>query len=253
MHKTPLRRFLAANPFPNPLTLGFFYREKMRAIHRVAPDEPFRRILEVGGGQSGLTSLLYPEAEVVNVDIDFRYSEAPCNKGRNVRFICADSTALPFAARSFDAVTMFDLLEHIPEDRLAVSEAFRVLAPNGYLILSYPNEHWRFPYYRALRRLCPTQEEIMAEWGHVRRGYSQAVIHDLTAASCLAHHTFITPVTVVSHDIAWSSLPGRYKRLLCALLGPLTWTAHALHRSAAVGTETASVWRKPSPAPAING
>lgn len=248
MHKSPLGRFLAANPFPHPLTLGFFYREKMRAIHRVAPDEPFRRILEVGGGQSGLTSLLYPAADVVNVDIDFAYSRSPCNQRTNVRFVCADSTALPFADESFDAVTMFDLLEHVPEDRLAVAEAFRVLTPDGYLLLSHPNEHWRFPYYQAMRRLCPAEERIMAEWGHVRRGYSLDAIRTLTAASCLARHTFITPLTVIAHDIAWSTLSGRRKRLLCALLGPLTWTAHALHRPTAVGTETASVWRKPDPA-----
>lgn len=250
MHKSPLKPFLAANPFPHPLTLGFFYREKMRAIHRVAPDLPLQRILEVGGGQSGLTSLLYPGAEVVNVDIDFSYSASPCNRRSNVRFVCADSTALPFADGSFDAVTMFDLLEHVPEDRLAISEAFRVLTDGGYLMLSHPNEHWRFPYYRVMRRLCPAEEQIMAEWGHVRRGYSLDAIQTLTAASCLAWHTFITPLTVIAHDLAWSTLSGRRKRLLCSLLGPLTWTAHALHRPAAVGTETASVWRKPGRAQA---
>src|SRR5688572_23393019 len=57
-HKCPRSTFLAHNPFPSPLTLGFFYREKMRAIHRVAPDAPFEEILEVGGGRSGLTHLL---------------------------------------------------------------------------------------------------------------------------------------------------------------------------------------------------
>jgi SAM-dependent methyltransferase len=244
MHKSPLGQFLAANPFPHPLTSGFFYREKMRAIHRVAPDEPFRRVLEVGGGQSGLTSLLYPAAEVVNVDIDFGYARSASNRRTNVRFVCADSTALPFADASFDAVTMFDLLEHVPDDRRAVAEAFRILAPGGYLLLSHPNEHWRFPYYRSMRRLCPSEQEIMSQWGHVRRGYSLETIASLTAASCLARHTFITPFTVIAHDIAWSTLPARRKRLLCALLGPLTWGAHALHRPAAVGTETASVWRR---------
>ena len=70
MSKRPLRAFLAMNPFPHPMTEGFFYREKMRAIHRVAPDAPFTRILEVGGGRSGLTRMLYPDATVVNLDMD---------------------------------------------------------------------------------------------------------------------------------------------------------------------------------------
>jgi 16S rRNA A1518/A1519 N6-dimethyltransferase RsmA/KsgA/DIM1 with predicted DNA glycosylase/AP lyase activity len=59
MHKTPLDYFLSRNPFPHPLTQGFFYREKMRAIHYIAPDRPFEDILEVGGGEGGLTALLY--------------------------------------------------------------------------------------------------------------------------------------------------------------------------------------------------
>jgi len=56
-HKRPLRAFLDLNPFESPLTLGFFYREKMRAIHRIAPDGPLATVLEVGGGRSGLTRL----------------------------------------------------------------------------------------------------------------------------------------------------------------------------------------------------
>ena len=51
MYKQSLPEFLSQNPFSYPLTQGFFYREKMRAIYRVAPDLPFENILEVGGGQ----------------------------------------------------------------------------------------------------------------------------------------------------------------------------------------------------------
>ena len=36
--KAPLSAFLAQNPFANGLTDGLFYREKMRAIHRIAPE-----------------------------------------------------------------------------------------------------------------------------------------------------------------------------------------------------------------------
>ncbi|HEY9769022.1 MAG TPA: hypothetical protein V6C71_11095 [Coleofasciculaceae cyanobacterium] len=45
INKTPVKDFLARNPFPYPLTLGFFYREKMRAIHRIAPNIYFDKIL----------------------------------------------------------------------------------------------------------------------------------------------------------------------------------------------------------------
>jgi hypothetical protein len=51
--KSPLAQFLQRNPFPRPLTLGFFYREKMRAIHRIAPETVAGPILEVGAVGAG--------------------------------------------------------------------------------------------------------------------------------------------------------------------------------------------------------
>ncbi len=135
-HKASRRRFLAENPFLRPRTEGFFYREKMAAIHAVAPDEPFNEILEVGGGRSSLTALLYPRAQVTNVDVNPEYAANPANRGELRRFVLADATHLPFARHRFDAVTMFDVLEHIPEHAAAVDEALRVLRPGGCLMVS---------------------------------------------------------------------------------------------------------------------
>lgn len=244
-HKTPPADFLALNPFPHPKTLGFFYREKMRAIHQVAPDEPMRRILEAGGGRSGLSAMLYPEARIVNLDMNPEYASAPCNTQERVEFVVGDATDLPFENEDFDAVTMFDLLEHVPDHERAVSEALRVLRPGGHLLISSPNEHWRFPYYRVLKPICPTEEAMFEEWGHVRRGYSLEQLQDLIGLPCQRHATFITPVTVLCHDLAFSNLPRRVRRVVCSALRPVTWIGYSAHNPHGVGTETASAWRKP--------
>jgi SAM-dependent methyltransferase len=244
--KAPLRSFLSRNPFPEPLTLGFFYREKMRAIHTVAPEGPVSDILEVGGGRSGLTALLYPGAWITNVDFDRQFATSPPNRQAGVRFVCGDATRLPFADGAFDAVTMFDVLEHIPEHAAAAAEALRVLRPGGWLLVSSPNEGWRFPYYAPMRRLCPSEAEMFAEWGHVRRGYSLDELRALIGLPCERSATFITPLTVLGHDVAFSRLPLATRRALCAALSPLTWLGYALHRPGARGTETASAWRKPN-------
>ncbi|MEQ9234994.1 class I SAM-dependent methyltransferase [Coleofasciculus sp. E2-BRE-01] len=243
MYKAPLNHFLSKNPFSRPLTQGFFYREKMRAIHRIAPDQNFRKILEVGGGQSGLTALLYPQAKVTNLDLNSEYSQAPCNQQEQVSFVCGDATALPFNDDSFDAITMFDVLEHIPQHEKAVSEALRVLRPSGFLLVSTPNENWRFPYYEFMKPICPSDTDVMAEWGHVRRGYTLDELKNLIGLYCQSYATFINPVTVICHDIAFSHLSLLKREFLCALLSPITWLSYIQHKPEAKGTETASIWQ----------
>jgi len=242
MHKRELGAFLALNPFPHPFTHGLFYREKMRAIHRIAPDRPLADILEVGGGRSGLASMLYPRSSIVTLDLNPEYATAPCNRQPNVRFVCGDATNLPFPDASFDAVTMFDLLEHVPDDAKAVSEAFRVLRPGGHLLVSTPNETWRFPYYRFMQRWCPPEEKLFKEWGHVRRGYSRQAVESLVGYPARTVANFINPWTVLCHDVGFSNLRGRYRKIAWALLSPITLLGYACHGAGTRGTETAYAW-----------
>jgi SAM-dependent methyltransferase len=51
----------------------------------------------------------------------------------------ADAARLPFAAESFDAVLIRDLLHHLPDRMAALKEARRVLRPGGRLTLIEPN------------------------------------------------------------------------------------------------------------------
>jgi ubiquinone/menaquinone biosynthesis C-methylase UbiE len=244
--KENLGKFLSHNPFPHGLTQGFFYREKMRAIYRIAPDIPLKEVLEIGGGQGGLTALLYPQAQITNIDLDPKYANAPCNQQEKVRFICGDATNLPFDNESFDVVTMFDVIEHVPDHQKAISEALRVLKPKGFLLISTPNENWRFPYYEFMKPLCPPEAEVMAEWGHVRRGYTLNQLTELIGFPCQSFATFINPLTVVCHDVAFSRLSPLKRQLLCTALSPLTWVSYWLHQPESLGTETAYAWQKPA-------
>lgn len=241
--KAPRRAFLAQNPFPNPYTLGFFYREKMRAIHRVAPEAGVRTVLEVGGGRSGLAAMLYPDAQVTTLDLDPSHADAPCNRSDRVTFVEGDATALPFGDDAFDVVTMFDLLEHVPDDAAAAREGLRVLRPGGTLLISTPHARWRYPYYRPLAPLAPTEAELFEEWGHVRRGYTLDDLAALTGLTVRAWSSFINPVTALGHDVAFSNLPRR--RAILTALAPVVWAGYLLHRPHGTGTETASAWVAP--------
>jgi len=50
----------------------------------------------------------------------------------------ADLTALPYADRSVDAFVCSHVLEHVPDDRKALAELFRVLKPGGWGLVLVP-------------------------------------------------------------------------------------------------------------------
>jgi SAM-dependent methyltransferase len=242
--RVPLGVFLAGNPFANGWTDGLFYREKMRAIHRIAPPSlsPGDRILEIGGGRSGLAAMLYPEAEVTTLDLDPEHERHQPAGGRN-RFVCGDARALPFADGAFAIVTLFDVLEHIVEDDQAVREALRVTRPGGHVLVTTPDADWHYPVYRPMRRHAPHERELMDDWGHVRRGYEVADLARLFGAQPVQRATFINRLTAFYHDIAFSRLGRRKRRLLYALTAPVVLAAYALHGRGWRGTETALAFR----------
>jgi len=250
-HKMPMGAFLARNPFPGPYTDGLFFRDKMRALHRIAPDVPVADLLEVGGGQSGLSAMLYPRSRIVNLDMDPAFADAPCNRDPRVTFFQGDATDLPFEAASFDIVTMFDLLEHVPDDAAVAREALRVLRPGGWVLVSTPDrERWRYPYYRVFRPICPSEETLFAEWGHVRRGYTRGELDTLFGAPADVATSFINPLLALSHDVSFSRLSRRRRQVLHALLAPVSAVGWLAHRPTSRGTEIAAAWRKPDQATA---
>jgi len=64
-------------------------------------------------------------------------SMTPGQKG-NWILAHADVTDLPFADAVFDIVVCSEVLEHIPDSRLAISELIRVLKPGGDLVVTVP-------------------------------------------------------------------------------------------------------------------
>jgi SAM-dependent methyltransferase len=54
----------------------------------------------------------------------------------NIQF--ADATSLPFPDNAFDLIIGNHIMEHIPNDRLAMRELYRVLQPGGMAVLQAP-------------------------------------------------------------------------------------------------------------------
>jgi len=96
-----------------------------------------RKVLEIGCGAGGMLSPLRRFGTVYGVDIATDYVRA-CQERRLARMVVGSGDALPFADGTFDIVALFDVIEHIPDERATLAEVRRVLKPGGTAFFSVP-------------------------------------------------------------------------------------------------------------------
>ncbi len=118
-----------------------YFRKYVGTLMRYVPDS-LERVLELGAG-SGAALATYIEARgparVVGLELSRANLAAIRARGAPHAAIGGDALELPFAARSFDLVTCFQVLEHLPSVRTAIEESLRVLRRPGYLAVGIPN------------------------------------------------------------------------------------------------------------------
>lgn len=80
-------------------------------------------------------------ANVIGVDLCEQAIEYARTKHQTDRcsFIAADAAATGLDSESLDVVTSFETIEHVPDDKVLVTEFARLLKPGGVLICSTPN------------------------------------------------------------------------------------------------------------------
>jgi len=72
---------------------------------------------------------------VVGLDGDMAMLRAARAKSRDLPLVLADATCLPFRDGSFDSATIAWGIRNIPERKLALREAIRVLKPGGRFVV----------------------------------------------------------------------------------------------------------------------
>lgn len=143
--ETPRGRFLQSRPddlreaHPGH-RLSYVVREMPAFLERLAAELPVSesesaRVLDYGCADVPYRHFFPPSADVVTVDL-------PGNPNAAVE-VASDGT-LPLESESFDAVMSTQVLEHVSDPRLYLSECHRVLRPGGRLLLS---THGIFPYH----------------------------------------------------------------------------------------------------------
>jgi SAM-dependent methyltransferase len=99
---------------------------------------PGRRVLDLGCRYGALTRAYARGNEVTGVDVDREALAEAAKLGIETQWADVDEP-LPFEGASFDVVVAGELLEHVRDPARLVSEAQRVLRPNGRFVASVPN------------------------------------------------------------------------------------------------------------------
>ena len=114
----------------------------LRLIKQYAPIKSTLNILDAGCGTGRLAELMSKEGSVTGIDMSDEALKFA--KERGVKVQKASVMKLPFKDNSFDVITSIDVLYHkaVPDDAKALKELYRVLKPNGIVILRLQAIHW---------------------------------------------------------------------------------------------------------------
>ncbi len=113
-----------------------------RAELLLTKDPSIRRVLDVGCGFGDVLEFLEMKGvKVAGVDISQHALERARKKiSGELNQLDVVSQPLPFSDASFDAVTLFDLVEHISAPDQLFAEVYRVLHPGGLVCITTPNQ-----------------------------------------------------------------------------------------------------------------
>lgn len=105
-----------------------------------------KHILDMGCGDGRYVSkFLEYSQHVRGIDINEQAVNSYRKSAQNPGLVLlGDLQALPFKENRFDIVLLNEVLEHVPDDRLAVREAWRVLKPGAWLVVFSPNRLYPF-------------------------------------------------------------------------------------------------------------
>jgi SAM-dependent methyltransferase len=148
---------------------------RFAAIRRLLSEVEARTVLEIGVGEGSVGVLLARDYDYTGVDVDLqslstareRFARHSLDPGR---LLHGDPEIV--GDRRFDLVCAFEVLEHLPDDRLALANWRQLIDPGGAVIVSMP---------AGPRRYGKADEKA----GHFRR-YSRSDAEDLLSKAGFA-------------------------------------------------------------------
>ncbi len=132
---------------------------------------PLRRLCVTGpladvGGGNGAVSIALERSGIGTVVIEPGEQGSRNARKRGLRnVVCATLADSRFREGSFPAAGLFDVLEHVADERALLGDVWRILRPGGHLCITVPAFRWLW-----------SRDDEMA--GHYRR-YTLRQLHDV--------------------------------------------------------------------------
>jgi demethylmenaquinone methyltransferase / 2-methoxy-6-polyprenyl-1,4-benzoquinol methylase len=139
-----------------------------KKVAKLVNSQPGQKILDLAAG-TGSSSIVFLREGLKVVAADF--SNGMLEEGRKrhpeLEFVFADASALPFADKEFDTVTISFGIRNVEKIEVALAEMFRVLKPGGKLVVCefsrIPNKTLHGLYRFYLRNILPTLSALVSK------------------------------------------------------------------------------------------
>lgn len=195
------RRAEAAWPFDAPRLARMLaneadmsFKRRAAAVYDFLRIGPGDRVLDMGCGRGfylKFTRELYPDADVVGVELDRPLLDTARAQVPGARVANANVYRLPFADGAFTRIMFTEVIEHIPDDAAALRELARVLAPGGRLAITTPHAGYP-PAWDPLNRILeatigrPIRTGVLSGiWANHERLYTPEALSAKVAAAGL--------------------------------------------------------------------
>lgn len=129
--------------------------------HYLKPANFDRRVLDVGCGVGGNAEILKSFGPLTGIDT----AAVAVSKAKYETVIQCSIHDLPLTNK-YDLITFLDVLEHITDDQSALSRAFELCVPNGFLLVTVPahpllwSDHDIFNHHKRRYKKNELEEKI---------------------------------------------------------------------------------------------